>query len=583
MGVSISKNLYEEHFGLLEFPFGITPNPRFSYNHSPYREAFATLRYGIEARKGFIVVTGEVGTGKTTLLRTFIRSAESTVHPAFIFNPKLTFSQLVRSILTELGVACSSQDRFTLIEKLNDYLIEQFKKDHIVALLVDEAQDLSDEMLEELRLLSNLEDDRSGLIQIVLTGQPEFERRLDQPELRQLKQRISLRCRLTPLPSGEVGPYINHRLRKAGYQGKELFEAKAVEKISLTSQGIPRLINVLCDNALLIAYASSKKTVSAEMIQEVARDLELIASSETQRISSVAEDFQRHRVEDEVERNRIQGGRPGVEPASEEFLMEGQRPSAHPKRKTQGVGLKILALFLMAIIAAVISPPQERDFVSDVAGRVEDFSKRSGIYISDMAVELEQQGRESLSDVATKAGNYFDLSTNYLSDLTARVKSDSPHATNYLSDLTAAMKAQFEKTSDSVSTITVKMNHYLHDGRDYLLRIAAKMRGSLEQRGPPTEKPADSQIDPPENEPLQPDRQITSKRETPSLLGNFEVVQDSFLRDQPGSAATITILPPGTRIRVERRDGDYFRVHSLDEPELRGYVHREDAFFERIR
>ena len=209
------------------------------------------MRYGIEARKGFIVVTGEVGTGKTTLLKAVMQNVESTVHTAFIFNPKLSFSQLVRSILTDLGIAESSQDRFTLIAKLNNYLIEQLKKDHVVAILIDEAQDLSDELLEEIRLLSNLETDRGRLIQIVLMGQPEFEQRLDQPHLRQLKQRIALRCRLTPLPRSRSGLLYKLPAQDGGYQGKELFEAKAVEKISLNSQGIPRLINVICDNALL--------------------------------------------------------------------------------------------------------------------------------------------------------------------------------------------------------------------------------------------------------------------------------------------------------------------------------------------
>ena len=200
MSLAASNHLYDKHFGFLDLPFSITPNPRFPYDNALYREAFATLRYGIEARKGFIVITGEVGTGKTTLLKAVMQSVESTVHTAFVFNPKLSFSQLLRSILTDLGISESGQDRFTLMAKLNDYLIEQLKKDHTVAILIDEAQDLSDELLEEIRLLSNLETDRSRLIQIVLMGQPEFEQTLDQPHLRQLKQRIALRCRLTPLP-----------------------------------------------------------------------------------------------------------------------------------------------------------------------------------------------------------------------------------------------------------------------------------------------------------------------------------------------------------------------------------------------
>src|SRR5262245_48064642 len=170
-------SMYGKHFGLAELPFSVTPDPRFSYTNSLYREAFASLRYGIESRKGFIVITGEAGTGKTTLLRRFMRTVESAVHTAFIFNTHLDFTELLRFALNELGVPTSALDRLTLMAQLNDYLIAQLNKDHIVSLLVDEAQDLSDEMLEELWLLSNLETDRAKLIQIVLMGQPELERK----------------------------------------------------------------------------------------------------------------------------------------------------------------------------------------------------------------------------------------------------------------------------------------------------------------------------------------------------------------------------------------------------------------------
>jgi type II secretory pathway predicted ATPase ExeA len=272
--------MYGKHFGFAELPFSVTPDPRFSYTNSLYREAFATLRYGIESRKGFIVITGEAGTGKTTLLRRLMRSVEATTHTAFIFNTHLDLTELLRLAMNDLGVLYSTQDRLTLMAQLNDYLIEQLHKDHIVSLLIDEAQELSDEMLEELRLLSNLETDSAKLIQIVLMGQPELEQKLDQPQLRQLKQRVAVRCRLAPLRSDEVAPYINSRLQTVGYKGKELFDLGSVQKIALYSKGIPRLVNVICDNALLIAYATSKSTVSAKIIDDVARDLQLIEPSQ---------------------------------------------------------------------------------------------------------------------------------------------------------------------------------------------------------------------------------------------------------------------------------------------------------------
>src|SRR6266536_303273 len=267
--------MYEKHFGFVELPFNVSPDPRFFYSNPVYREALVTLHYGIETRKGFVIITGEAGTGKTTLLRMLMHNLDSAIHTAFIFNPRLSFTALLRFILSDLGVASSAKDRLKLTEQLNSHLIEQLKKGHTVALLVDEAQALSDEILEELRLLSNLETDREKLIQIVLMGQPELEHKLDQPELRQLKQRVTLRCRLLPLSQPEVGLYIASRLKTAGYEGKELFVPEAVEQITRYSNGIPRIVNVICDNALVIASAASKKHVSAEMIEEAARDLKL--------------------------------------------------------------------------------------------------------------------------------------------------------------------------------------------------------------------------------------------------------------------------------------------------------------------
>jgi len=267
--------MYNSYFGFLESPFSVTPDPRFFYTNRVYQEAYANLRYGIEARKGFIVITGEVGTGKTTLLRKLMRNSEGTIHSVFIFNTHVNFNELLRAILGDLGLATAGKDRLMMVEELNDYLIEQLKRGHIVSVLIDEAQNLSDEALEGLRLLSNLETDREKLLQIVLMGQPELKPKLDQPSLRQLKQRVALQCRLAPLKDEEVGPYIDFRLQAVGYEGEELFHPDAVQEIAVYSKGIPRLINIICDNTLLNAYAGSQKIVSADMVREVGRDLRL--------------------------------------------------------------------------------------------------------------------------------------------------------------------------------------------------------------------------------------------------------------------------------------------------------------------
>ena len=268
--------MYEKYFGFKTLPFRITPDPRFLYENPSCREAMASLCYGIEGRKGFIVITGEPGTGKTRLVKDFMQRASVVIRTAFIPTPKLTATELLRFVLNDLGIVTTTQDRGVLTLQLKDYLIEQFEKRHIVALLVDEAQQLSNELLEELRLLSNLETNEDKLIQIVLLGQPELETRLDQPDLRQLKQRVALHCSLAPLKDDEVYLYMLARLKTAGFEEKTLFEPKAVEKIALYSKGIPRLINVICDNALITCYASSKKIVSADFVEEVARDLKLV-------------------------------------------------------------------------------------------------------------------------------------------------------------------------------------------------------------------------------------------------------------------------------------------------------------------
>ena len=341
--------MYGKHFGLVELPFSVTPDPRFSYINSDYREAFATLRYGIETRKGFIVITGEAGTGKTTLLRRLMQTVEATVHTAFIFNTHLSFTELLRLVLNELGVANSARDKQTLMAQLNDYLIDQLHKDHIVSLLVDEAQNLSDDMLEDLRLLSNLETDRAKLIQIVLMGQPELERKLEQPKLRQLKQRVAVRSRLAPLRSDEVAPYINSRLQTVGYKGKELFDTGSIEKIAQYSKGIPRLINAICDNALLIAYATSQIKISAKIVDEVARDLQLMESSQVKTAEREESSRQtKAQYNDKPWRSEV-----------EEFPAASEQPRRQPDRKRGWAGAGIAIVLGVIILAGTVLYSQQ--------------------------------------------------------------------------------------------------------------------------------------------------------------------------------------------------------------------------------
>jgi general secretion pathway protein A len=267
--------LYNGYFGFQEKPFNVTPDPRFFYTNPVYQEAYASLLYGIRERKGFIVLTGEVGTGKTTLLRRLMSNPEGNVRLVFFYNTTLTFEELISFTCDELGLPVQSGGRLQKIQALNEFLVAQSKKGGTVVLLVDEAQHLTDDVLENLRLLSNLETASEKLLQIVLVGQSELDVKLSHPQLRQVKQRVALHCRLDRLKDREVAPFINYRLRVAGYEREDLFTADAIREVASYSKGIPRVINIICDNALLIAYATSAKKVSADVIREVANDLRL--------------------------------------------------------------------------------------------------------------------------------------------------------------------------------------------------------------------------------------------------------------------------------------------------------------------
>lgn len=359
--------MYNEYFGFTEAPFSLTPDPRFNYTNELYQEAFATLRYGIEARKGFIVITGEAGTGKTTLLRRLMQSFGRHVQTAYIYNPHVSLSELLRLILSDLGLTNRTNDRLAMIAQLNEYLIKQLKERNIVTLLIDEAQELSIEMLEEVRLLSNLETDTQKLLQIVLMGQPELERKLDQPELRQLKQRVALRCRLDPLPSNEVGEYISARLKAVGYSRKDLFHASAVEKIAAHSRGIPRIINIICDNALLIGFAASKKTVSAATIDEVARDLRLNQQGSAPEVAPPPMLGSPKASIEKLEgfRSKRTSARPGfrtpASPESDFFMIGLEEKPAHlrSEKKLAGYGTGFFSLGIVLGLATILFYSQQ--------------------------------------------------------------------------------------------------------------------------------------------------------------------------------------------------------------------------------
>jgi len=266
--------MYLSFFNLKEAPFNITPDPRFLFFTQNHKAAYDHIFYGITERKGFIELTGEVGSGKTTLCRAVLADLGPDTITALILNPSLTETQLLRAMLRDFGLERKGRDRLSLVETLNSFLLERNREGRNVALFIDEAQDLTPQVMEQVRLLSNLETDQQKLIQIVLCGQPELQQRLKRPDLRQLRQRITVRYHLAPLTRPETGNYIRHRLRVAGGTSALEFSDRAVDRIQRHSKGTPRLVNALADNALLAGYVAQKRLIDVDCVERAIKQLE---------------------------------------------------------------------------------------------------------------------------------------------------------------------------------------------------------------------------------------------------------------------------------------------------------------------
>ena len=268
--------MYNAFFGFTESPFNLSPDPAFLYRSEQHEEALANLIYGVQSRKGFIVLTGEVGTGKTTMLECLRDFLESQyIEFAFIFNSRITSDQFFEMIAYDLDLRCQRTSKTEVLFALNQLLLQQSQQGRTTVLIVDEAHNLEWDVLEEIRLLGNLENRRGKLIQVILAGQPELDRKLDAPNLRQLKQRIVLRCTLEPLDLEQTTEYINSRMEKAGMPSQAIFPPDIIAEIQVRSQGIPRVVNAICDNLLLTCFALEKKAATVEMLDEVSKDMRL--------------------------------------------------------------------------------------------------------------------------------------------------------------------------------------------------------------------------------------------------------------------------------------------------------------------
>jgi general secretion pathway protein A len=281
--------MYEKFYGLTRSPFELCPDPRFLFPTPSHNEALAALTYGVMRRKGFVVVTGEVGTGKTLLLRSLLEViGRNNIAFAFVYNPRLSVPDFLSNVLTDLRLSLAGRTKGEMLSYLNDYLLMRSRRGATTAIIVDEAHLLSWELMEEIRLLTNLETSQHKLVQMVLVGQPELDQKLDSNELRQLKQRVSLRCMLKPLAFEQLRGYIHQRLEIAGANSHSMtiFPDETIDVIYGYSRGIPRVINNLCDNSLVSGYGKQMKEITVEIVREVASDLRLnqvtVASTEGQ-------------------------------------------------------------------------------------------------------------------------------------------------------------------------------------------------------------------------------------------------------------------------------------------------------------
>ncbi len=267
--------MYRTFFGLRTLPFEASPDPRFLYLMPQVREALACLQYGIAARKGFVVLTGEVGTGKTTLLKTVLGSfAKGRVSSAFVFNPRLDVLDFFEFVLTDFGIPPAARTKSGMLLQLNRWLVDRFNERGLCVIVVDEAQNLSWELLEEIRLLTNLETSSEKLLQIVLSGQPELSEKLRQPSVRQLRQRVSLWSKTHPLTGEETLAYIAERLRIAGAR-KPVLLPETANLVYRYSRGIPRVINLICEHSMIEAYVEQVKPIPARFVESVCRELDL--------------------------------------------------------------------------------------------------------------------------------------------------------------------------------------------------------------------------------------------------------------------------------------------------------------------
>jgi type II secretory pathway predicted ATPase ExeA len=565
--------MYQDYFGLIDLPFRVTPEPQFLYSNPGCRNAYAALRDGINSRKGLIVITGEIGTGKTTLLTTFLQNnLDPALQSAVILNPSFSFADLLRFALHDLGIPSSSDCEAELLERFNHYAAQETAKGYNVALFLDEAQTLSVDVLNQLLRLSNLASNEDKLVQLILIGQPELEQKLNQPKLLELKRRVSLHETLAPLTPEEVRGYIEFRVAKAGYQGKPLFDPAAVDRITLYSAGIPRLINIICDNALLIALGVSKKKVSAAIIDEVADDLHLEGARRSEDIASC---FADHKA---VQR-RATTPRRQYESFFERELWRRHYAS------TLAAGLGVAMVYALLSSASFLYD-RGSDLVSSMASGV------GHLFRADTNSPVRVQSRPQADrDNSQDSWPDFRKSKTEVTRILMKNKEGNPasgtragiDASEYHDDVQTTVVPAVPAIEHDIEPLPRKKRVAPSDGdlaaRTIEPSIATPIRHQPDRQSQKARAPQYWPHD--ESTGTRPRK---ADREQRFFQGLFEVTADSLVFDQPGmESALLKTLRPGSQVRVEQKLGNFLLVRSMKDPTMSGYVPLENAYFKRIQ
>ncbi len=590
--------MYNNYFGFSESPFNITPSSRFYFRTPSCEEVLGVVHHGIEARKGVIAVTGLPGTGKTLLLKFLVRDLDPKVKAVIVRNPHTDLNGLLRLLLNRLELYAAADDSTAMFDRLTDYLVEQRRNGRIVCLLIDEAQDLDQNTLDELRLLANLDFEDEALLPIVLLGQPELNINLDRPSARRIKQRLALSRHIYPLNRNEVGPYINSRLKVAKYAGSGLFDDEAIEKISDYSRGIPRLINSICDNSLIRAYKANQSVISPEIIDRVARELHIAAPRLPHKQSAPA-GFSNFRTiaapfaddAGSIAKDAVPLDMENPEAAAVQAQSSGSA-ALHRPRTTENLqgysgGDKSTA------------PDGKGPPKSDLYSRA-GTDELTQFYILPRERSAISLRRLRWIPVAAAIGLLLLVIGNIVSSSQlAAIYSGASTANRTPVAGVPIPQPQQKRAVDSVES----------NGAAVAPQAAAPITSGHEQTQKATDRPMAERKADPSNAPTEtnvkrieptdasqselrpktnalpeqparipPDNGHENRRPAVTL----EVVGISIVRDKPNDKATIIgDLEPGSRVTVLAEYRDYFHVRSLDNQSIRGYVHREDAFFRR--